>query len=64
MANNIVRLTDQFSFAEAADIDEILIDIGNPTFKVCFRDNQGVVIERDFHLAYRQIISHKDSSVR
>ena len=58
MANDVVRLANQFVFRESADIKEILIDIGNLPFQISLGNDQTVSSQHDFVLSHRLVIAH------
>ena len=61
MAHDVVWLADQFGFSKAADLQKILVDVGNLALQIGLRDDQAVVAQLNFLVADRQIGAHGGS---
>src|SRR6185369_6639574 len=63
MAKDTVGLPQELGLGKAAELDEVLIDIGNMPQEVSLRNDQGLLVEYDFDIVARQVISHRVESV-
>jgi hypothetical protein len=58
VAHEVVRFADQFSFGEAADVEEVLVDVGHAPLEVGLGDDQGGIGELDLCIGDRQVGTH------
>ena len=58
MTDQVMRFTDQLGLGEAAGLDEVVVDVGDPALEVRARDNVHAVAQQVFLVGNRQVGTH------
>ena len=61
MTHDVVRLADQLILGETADIEKILVDVGDQAFEIGLGDDQAVRRQGDFVLGHRLVVTHESA---